>query len=251
MNDTGLPYTLVELTTPRLGLIALQSDETIEGDMRRLLPQTCDFMVSRVPSDVEVSASTLAAMEGHLSAAAALFPVDAGFDVVGYGCTSGTAQIGAAQVAARIQVATTTRAVTQPLDALVAACHHLGITRLALLSPYVAQVSRHLQTALAGAGIETPVFGSFDVSTERSVVRISPASITAAAEHLMQGADVQGLFISCTNLRTLDVIESLEKTLGKPVLSSNQVLGWHMMQLAGLSPDRDMPGQIFRRTAAG
>jgi len=35
-----------------------------------------------------------------------------------------------------------------------------------------------------------------------------------------RGADAA--IISCTNLRTLDVIEPLEKVLGAPVVSSNQ-----------------------------
>jgi maleate isomerase len=44
---------------------------------------------------------------------------------------------------------------------------------------------------------------------------------------------VDGLFLSCTNLRTLDVIAPLEEKLKMPVLSSNLVLAWHLSQIAG------------------
>lgn len=239
-------YDVVSLSEPRLGLIALQSDETIERDMRLLLPDAATLFVSRVPSDVEVTSATLSAMEGHLSAAASLFPLGARLDAVGYGCTSGTAQIGVDNVAAKVRSAADVGGVTQPLSSLIEASRALGLTRIALLSPYVAQVSGRLRKALAAAGIATPVFGSFEASTEATVVRISPSSLRDAALSLMSGAEVDALFISCTNLRTMEVIAPLEAELGKPVLTSNQVLAWHMMRLAGTqAPDR-APGRLFR-----
>lgn len=247
MAGQTFDYELVRLAGPRFGLITLQADETIEADMRRLLPKSAELMVSRVPSDPQVSTASLAAMEAHLAAAAGLFPQSTRFDVVGYGCTSGTAQIGAETVAKNLRSATETGAVTEPLTSLVAACKALGLKRLALLSPYVQPVSERLQSALGKAGVQTPVFGSFDVATEATVARISPASIVGATRALVEDADVDAVFISCTNLRTLDVITPLEKELGLPVLSSNQVLGWHMMHCAGVRPCAGAPGRLFQR----
>jgi maleate isomerase len=65
------------------------------------------------------------------------------------------------------------------------------------------------------------------------VVSIDGPSIITASTQLMQGTKVDGLFLSCTNLRTLDVIASLEAALGRPVLSSNLVLAWHMLGARG------------------
>lgn len=247
MQKTPFPFKTEALTAPRLGLIALQSDETIEGDMRRLLPQDVEFLVSRVPSSVEVSQSTLAAMEAHLAGSAGLFPVDATFDAIGYGCTSGTAQIGARAVASEIRTSVRTNAVTEPLSSLIAACAHLKVNHLALLSPYVGQVSEQLREILAEAGIQTPVFGSFDVAEEATVVRIAAQSIMDAATALAGQRSVDAVFLSCTNLRTLDVIAPLEARLGLPVLSSNQVLAWHLMHLSHAQPPAQAPGQLFAR----
>ncbi|MEM6566081.1 MAG: Asp/Glu racemase [Pseudomonadota bacterium] len=232
---------------PRLGLIALQSDESIERDMRRLVPMDVDLMVSRVRSGENVSSDSLSAMEADLATAAGLFPRGVVFDALAYGCTSGTAQIGADRVASQIRRGTEARHVTQPLSALIAGCRHLGIRRLALLSPYVAPVSSRLQQVIASSGIETPVFGSFNVCQEATVVRITPESVCEAAASLMEGAEVDGLFLSCTNLRVLDVIEPLEAQLGKPVLTSNQVLAWQMLELAGVAASLSAPGQLFSR----
>ena len=238
-------YTLTEDKAPQIGLIVLQADESIESDFRRLIPMEVDLLVSRVPSGTEVTAETLAAMETHLTAAAALFPTAARFAAVGYACTSGTAQIGAAEVARRVHAGTKTHAVTEPVSALIAACRSLGLSRLALLSPYVEPVSERLRQALAPAGIETPAFGSFDVAEEARVVRIDGPSILRATEAVATREKVDGVFLSCTNLRTLDVIPSLQERLGLPVLSSNLVLAWHLMRLAGVAAADGLPGRLL------
>lgn len=239
------PYTLSTRSETRIGLIVLQADETIESDFRRLVSEEVRLFVSRVPSGTDVSAASLSEMEKHLSASAALFPRHISFDAVGYGCTSGTAQIGAGNIAQQVRAGTETRAVTEPVSALLAACGHMGIARLAMLSPYVEEVSARLREVFSESGIATPVFGTFAEPTEARVARIDEESVFEAAKQLAEGASVDGVFLSCTNLRTLGVIERLEEELGLPVFSSNQVLAWHMLQLAGIDAAKAAPGMLF------
>lgn len=231
---------------PQVGLIVLQVDETIEDDMRRLLPHHASCLVSRVPSAPTVTRDTLRRMEAHLTAAAALLPGSAAFRGVAYGCTSGTAEIGAARIAKLVQEGVKTPNVTEPVSALIAACRHLGIERLGLVSPYVASVSDRLRQVLAAAGITTPTALSFDEPREENVARISHQTVTDAAIEIGARPDVDAVFLSCTNLRTLDVITEAEARIGKPVLSSNQVLAWHLCAIAGLSPTPDAPGRLFQ-----
>ena len=40
--------------------------------------------------------------------------------------------------------------------------------------------------------------------------------------------EADALFLSCMGLRTLEVLPRLERELGKPVLSSNQVSLWKL-----------------------
>lgn len=234
---TEFSYDLETETAPRLGLVVLQTDEQLECDLRGLIPDATCY-VSRVPSGAEVTPDSLQSMATHLTASAALLPQAQAFDVIGYGCTSGTAQIGADRIAGLIGQGARTRAVTDPLTALVAACRHLGIARLAVLSPYVETVSDRLRQALAGQGIATPVFGSFGEAVEEKVARITPDSIVRAATGLMAGADVDGLFLSCTNLRGVEAGPQIAASIGLPVLSSNLVLAWHMCRLAGIAAPR-------------
>lgn len=232
---TSFDYRFSEDARPLMGLVVLQADETIEDDFRRLVPAKARLLVTRVPSGEAVTAESLEAMAAHLTAAAGMFPRGANFDVLGYGCTSGTAQIGPSRIADLVRAGTTTRHVTEPLSALVAACRALGLGRLGFLSPYVESVSDRLRAALSAQGIATPVFGSFAEPEEARVARIAPASLIRAGRELAAGRDLDALFLSCTNLRTLDAIAPLQAALGRPVLSSNLVLAWHMLRLAGLT----------------
>jgi maleate isomerase len=106
------------------------------------------------------------------------------------------------------------------------------VTRLALVSPYVEAVSQTMRDRLAEAGIDTPIFASFGVAEEAKVARISHSSIEAAAVEVATGRDVDAVFLSCTNLRTLNAIPNIEAALNRPVFSSNQALAWHMAALA-------------------
>ena len=242
MSARTFSFALDAPRPPQVGLVALQSDETVEPDLRRLLPETLDLLVTRVPSGAEVTAETLAAMEHHLAGAASLFPPGARFRAVGYACTSGTAQIGRERIAALVGDACRTQAATEPVSALIAACGALGVRRLALLSPYIAAVSERLRAVLAEAGIATPLVGSFDVAEEARVARIGPDSIMGAARSLAARGGADAIFLSCTNLRTLDVIAPLEAETTLPVLSSNLVLAWHMAELASSGLARGAPG---------
>jgi len=237
-------YTTVSIEPTRIGIIVLQSDETIERDLMAMRGDA-DVFVSRVPSGQEVTAETLESMAGHITASASLFPQTISFDAVGYGCTSGTAQIGVSEIERLVKFGTQTKTVSQPVSALVAACEHLGLKRIAFLSPYIEGVSANLRQVLQDNGVETPAFGTFGEAEEFKVVRISGASVMEAATALVRDSKVDGIFLSCTNLRTLDLIMPLEAALDMPVLSSNLVLAWHLAQLSGNPEALSGPGRLF------
>jgi maleate isomerase len=88
-------------------------------------------------------------------------------------------------------------------------------------------------------------FASFDEPSEERVVRISRGSVRDAVIHVGRNGSCDAVFMSCTNLRSLDVVEDAERELGVPVLSSNQVLAWHMGQLAGFSTGFHTIGRLF------
>ncbi|WP_299550273.1 Asp/Glu racemase [uncultured Tateyamaria sp.] len=240
----SVPYDIDNARPTQLGLIVLQADETIEQDMRVLMHPDVEYMISRVPSGTSVTPDTLREMAGNLTGAAALLPRGADMACVAYACTSGTAEIGAKNIADLVHAGVDTRAVTDPVTALIAACQHLGVTRLGLLSPYIESVSDRLRTVLGDAGIDVVAFASFDEPLEERVVRIKAQSVINAAQALGRETDMDALFLSCTNLRTLNAIPDIEAARDMPVLSSNLVLAWHMAQLAQTPLAADLPFRL-------
>jgi maleate isomerase len=217
---------------PRLGLIVLQADETLEGEVWNSFKHLEKTLhVTRIPSGLDVSTNSLAQMEQDLPTAAGLLPRGCVFDIVAYGCTSGTSVVGAARVHELVKSGVKTRHVTDPLTATIAWCQLHGIERLAFLSPYVEDVNEGLRRALAEAGIETPVFGSFNVAEEAAVARISDKSIIEAGIDLCESGETDALFLSCTNLRTDIARGAIRAATGRSVISSNSVLSWHIKHL--------------------
>ncbi|MEM1316776.1 MAG: Asp/Glu racemase [Pseudomonadota bacterium] len=229
----ALSYTLDDNRLPCVGAVVLQADETLEGDLRRAFPaEEVDLYISRVPSGEEVTRETLAAMAGEMTAAATLFP-PVPFAGVAYGCTSGASVIGSARVAELVKAGCNTPYVTDPLAALIATCRRKNITRLAMLSPYIEPVSRGLIDALAETGIETVAFGSFEEAEEAKVARINARSTIEAAHSIAEGSEAQAVFLSCTNLKTHDVLAEVERRTGLPAFSSNSVLVEELQQMIG------------------
>lgn len=54
-----------------------------------------------------------------------------------------------------------------------------------------------------------------------------------------------GVFVSCTSLRTMKIIGDVESRLYKPIISSNQALAWHMMRLACISGSTSNASCLF------
>ena len=57
--------------------------------------------------------------------------------------------------------------------------------------------------------------------------------------------DAEALFISCTALPVLNIIDRLEKKLDKPVLSSNQALIWDSLESIGKNKSVTGFGKLF------
>ena len=233
-----------------LGLIALQTDETIEPEVSGIFPRDgVATYVTRIPSGAEVTPDTLREMEAALPASAGLLPCSVDFDVIGYGCTSGATLIGPDRVADLVKTATGARHVTNPITAVIAACRALDVRRLGFITPYVAEVSAPMRATLEAAGIEIASFASFEEPEEAKVARICPQSIRAAISDVAAAAESDAVFVSCTNLHALPIIAGAEAEIARPVISSNQALAWHMMRLAGLSDSVPGCGALYDRAS--
>ena len=232
----------------RIGLIILQTDQTLEYEMAELL--NSDGVVlyhTRIPNEMEVTPETLAAMALEMPRTAALLPESFGFDAIGYCCTSGATVIGEARVDEIIRDVHPNAKTSNPITAVKTALAALGIKRVALVTPYAVEVTSEMQKNLQAAGFETTAVATFNESDDFTVARITSDSLSKAVMEIGARDDVDGVVVSCTSLRGLPVIADAEAALGKPVITSNQALAWHLGQLAGSKHTPENAGQLFQK----
>jgi len=234
----------------RIGLIVLQTDQTIEHEFSVLFNQ-CNGVAlysARIPNSMDVSPETLRQMEQDLPRTAALLPPPFGFDVIGYACTSGATMIGEDRVDKLIRDVHPGVKTSNPITAVKAALGTLGLQRIALVTPYPVDVTLEMQGNLLRAGFHTNAVASFNQSDDFTVARITSESILNAILQIGARDDCDGVFVSCTSLRALQIVAKAEAKLGKPVVSSNQALAWHLMRLTGLTDSPKNSGQLFDRS---
>ena len=240
----ALPYDLAPPRTASLGLIVLETDETLENEARRAIPAEASLHHTRIYSAPIVTPETLAEMEAKLPHTATTFPGHVTYDAIAYCCTSGATVIGQDKVAAAIHSAHPTARTTDPITAVMAALTALNAKRIGLLTPYTLDVSAAMQALLEANGFEITAFGAFEEAEEAKVARINEASTLAAMLDVGASDAVDAVFASCTNLNTFGVIDAAEQALGKPVISSNSALIWHLCRLAG--QNAAIPGALGR-----
>jgi len=235
----------------RIALIVLGSDRTIEHEFRKMLDiPGVAFYESRIYNDSEISAQTLAAMEARIADSTRLILPEDPMDVVAYGCTSGAMIIGPETVHARIREARPGVACTTPMEAAAAAFRAVGARRICLIAPYVDEINRTMRDYIIGLGFEVPVMGSWNLSNDADVARITSETTCKAAKELAGGDDVDAVFVSCTSMRLAESIDELERAIDKPVISSNSATAWHCLRLAGYDDEVQGFGELFRRPLA-
>lgn len=230
--------------SPKLGLIVLSTDETLESEARQVFAgREATLLHARIQAEPDVTPAALALMEERLPSVASLLP--SGLSVIGYACTSAATVIGPETVEKILQKQHADASVTNPISAVIAALHAVKAKRLALVTPYVKEVTAPMKALLERNGFTTTSEGAFEQSDDQTVARITQAS-TLAAILDVANSDCDAVFVSCTNLRSLGILEQAEQALGRPVISSNQALLWHMLKLSNTPAIGWGPGQLFQ-----
>lgn len=229
----SLNFTLVEddATQPAIGLVVLQSDETMEHELRQWLPDNYRLFHTRITNSQQIDEQSLQAMKAELPKSVSLLPRHTEFRVIAYGCTSAATVIGEQAVSDAIQGIFPTSAVTNPITAIKAQLQHIGARRIALLTPYEPNVAAALCDNLTHSGYEIVRSGSFHERHDHRVARISHGSLLSAITSLGANRDIDALVASCTNLRTFGLLKDAERAIACPVISSNSALAWHIQKL--------------------
>lgn len=236
----------------RIGLVVPPGNVAMERELPKYLPEGVAMNVNRLSRPTPaVTKESLLAMVNSLDQAV----TDLSFcypkpSAIIYGCTSGSFVNGPgreAELAVRITDKVGIPAVTTStaiLDGLKA----VGAKKVFMLTPYIEDVTKHEVELLEFHGFSFGGVDSFNCADTRDIARISTQQVARRVmEHAATIKGCDTVFISCTQLMTLDVIEELERALGKPVVTSNQCSLWAGLKLAKAPPATTAPGMLFKR----
>lgn len=218
----------------RIGLLVLTNDHVVERDMMAMRPDDDEvhLFVARVPFEGNCESEALAAMAGRLTASTDTILPGARLDSVIYSCTSGTAAIGASNVAWSINASRPDAAVITPITAAHEAFGALGLKKISVLTPYTDQVTADTVFALEANGAEAVMTMCLGIEVSDDISAVTPESIFGAAVEA-DHPEADGLFISCTDFRAVQMIEDIEKRIGKPVVTANQATFWSAIRKGG------------------
>ncbi|MFD7434220.1 aspartate/glutamate racemase family protein [Streptomyces sp. NPDC059861] len=172
----------------------------------------------------------------------------AGADAVVWACTSGSFVHG--WEGAHEQVRTLAQAAGMPASstsfAFVHAVREVGAGRVAVGATYPEDVARLFVDFLGAAGIEVTGVRSSGIITAAEVGTWGEAEVFALAR-AADAPDAQAVLLPDTALHTAAHIPALEKELGKPVLTANQVTVWEALRLADRRVNAPRLGALFTR----
>jgi 4-aminobutyrate aminotransferase-like enzyme/maleate cis-trans isomerase len=136
------------------------------------------------------------------------------------------------------------RAGSTPSTAIIAALQSLGIARVAITSPYDADVTAAGRAFLEGHGI-TVLAEARRSFADESGISGQEADFWAEAARAADHPEAGAIVLMGGGLRTGDTVARLEAALGKPVIAATAALVWHACQLLGVNPPRPHLGRLF------
>lgn len=229
----------------RIGLIVLSNDYVTERDFINLRPDDdVALFTSRVENKQDCSLETLPKMAPHITAATALLVPDGHLDVIAYACTSGTVVMGYDEICARVHAARPGVRVVTPITAALAALHRLGAQNLSVLTPYTDDVNSVIADYLTANGKEVCSFSSFHIEDNEVMAALPPDAIMDAALEATR-PEADALFISCTAIRALDVVQRIEDAISKPVVTANQAMIWQALRWSGYQAGMSGHGRLL------
>tara|TARA_A100001011_G_scaffold117399_1_gene123956 strand:- start:606 stop:1355 length:750 start_codon:yes stop_codon:yes gene_type:complete len=218
---------------PKVGLIALSTDQTIEKDFKAVCSNLpLDIFINRIHNQNPLTKENLLKMREDLASVTNKILPDEKLNTIAYGCTSGTIAIGENNVKEKILSVKPGSYVTTPVTSAIKAFNQLKINKIALFTPYPEAVNKTILDYFNKKNIEVSSFTSLNLNLDSEFANVDPNYILEISSKLeIKNADA--LFISCTALPVLGILSKLESKILKPVLSSNQTLIWDTLRSIG------------------
>jgi maleate isomerase len=230
---------------PRIGLIALASDFMIEKDFINVIKgKDIDFFVNRIQCYNPLTSENLIKMSEKVTEVTQDILPDQKIDCVVYGCTSGTIAAGYNSIEKKIKLAKPEAKVTAPSTAAISALKKLNIKKISIFTPYLKDLNDEVVEFFKKENFVVTSNSYFGIESDIDIGKVDQDYLYEVLSKVELN-DAEALFISCTALPALSIIEKLEKKLNKIVLSSNQALIWDTLEKIGKSDSVKGFGKLF------
>ncbi len=232
-------------TNPRIGLIALASDFMIEKDFINVIKEkNIDFFVNRIECYNPLTSENLIKMSEKVTEVTKDILPDQKIDCVVYGCTSGTIAAGYKSIEKKIKLAKPEAKVTTPSTAAIKALKKLNIKNISVFTPYSKKLNDDVVEYFKKENFNVTSNSYFDIESDFDIGKVDQNYLYNVLSKVeLNGAEA--LFVSCTALPVLQIIDKLEKKLNKVVLSSNQALIWDTLENIGKNNSITGFGKLF------
>jgi len=228
----------------RLGLLVPSSNSTQEPEFLQMLPASVSLHVARLTLsriDPDATLEIVAELDKESRKLA-----DAAADLLVFAATAPSTRMGKgydAKLIKRMEDASgkpATTAATAMLDAFAA----LGVRRVALAAPWSETTNQWVAGFLESHGIEVVSQVAMGVVSNNEVGRLHPDSAFEQGRKADR-KDADAVFLACGNWWTASIVEPLERAVGKPVLTTNNMTVWHALAKMGV-PGVPGFGQLLR-----
>ena len=233
----------------RIGLLVPSSNTTVEPEFYRALPKDVTLHVARLHL-AQIATDSIANMVSDIEAQSrGLASADVDIIVLGAAAPSFLKGLGYdREMAKKIEAASGKRATTTS-TALIEALHHLGVSRVVLGAAYDDKVNAIAQSFLEANGFNVLGAHGLGLVDNLMVGRLDESSAYELARKIDR-PDAEAIVLACTNWKTMDAIERLERELGKPVVSTTQVSIWAALRAIGRIEGVPGYGRLLRDLTA-
>lgn len=215
---------MTSLSPIRVMLVVPENNTTMHHELLAWLPIGSSCEVVRVPRGKGLLTQETLPAYKESTIAVCQEGADSKFDIVAYGCTAAGFILGPQgdrEMAERIALVTGKPVVTTAAS-MVQALQAINAKKISLLTPYQDNVNDQLKLFLLAGDIHVQHFDSFYAPDVIALGNITAKQVQERATTLF-AKDVDALFIACSQLPTLEILDKLSQTFKKPVLSSIQV----------------------------
>ncbi len=231
-------------TRARIGVLVPSANTITEAEFNALKPEGVSIHAARL-FITHPTVENLARMNDDTEMAAKQITT-AKPSIVTFACTTGSLLEGTGwdtKLIDRIEKITQVPATTTATS-VIRAFQELGIRKVSVGTPYNEELNRREADFFENSGIKVLKMKGLDLG--ESMAQISLEEVKDLAREVNR-PDADAVFLSCTNLKALPVLDSLEKELGKYVFSSNIANFWDVMRMLRIKEPIKGRGKLLER----